>query len=263
MTIYGHNLDGPGENARRAKVRRSATGAFYGMLGGSAFVLVAAFIDIWLNPGLPLGVNWDAFLLRLPGIALGLALVGAVTCWWHEAWQGLFSGALAASLLALAAALLTSQAGAGMKIVVLVFILPPVAVMTLPVAYLLRWLVERHARALEMKWRAAHLFRLSLLVIVIAGGLGFFMRTSARGIEAARFIHTQLQDLSATENPLAEVPGVPERDSAPYTLYATVSQTSTEGFGIHVVYDDGFRFQCEVVLYPGGKPYLSACRSGE
>jgi len=263
MTIYGLNMDGLGVDSRQAKIRRALFGALYGLLGGSAFVLMAAFIDIWLNPDLPLGVNWSAFALRLPLIGLGLALVGAVTCWWHEAWQGLIGGAVTASALALIAALFSAQVDAGMKFIVLVFILIPIAAMTLPLAYLLRWLTERHARALHLKWRAARISALFILIVAVGAGLGYFMKASARGIEATRFIHNFLQDLSAQKNPLAEVTGVSERGDMPYTMYPVNSQESAEGFDIHVEYDDGYKIQCVVILYPARNPFLSGCRVDE
>lgn len=261
MTIYGLNMDGLGTDSRQVQVRRMVLGALYGLLGGTVFVLVAAFVDIWLNPGLPLGVNWDAFALRMPLIGLGLGLVGAVTCWWHEAWQGLLSGAVISSMLALIAALYSSQVGTGLKFIVIIFILLPVAVMTLPVAYFLRWLVERHGRALGMKWKALRIIGLSLFMVVIAGGLGYLMKTSSRGIEAVRTVHAYLKDLSSGQNPLAEVPGVPEREGTPYAMYSTESQTSVEGFDVHVLYTDGYRLQCEVIVYPGSQPYLSGCQA--
>lgn len=263
MTIFRLNMDGLDADTRQVKMRRALAGAFYGLLGGSAFVVIAAFIDIWLNPDLPLGVNWDAFLLRLPLIGLGLALVGAATCWWHEAWQGLLSGAVTSSALALVAALFTSQVDAGMKFIVLVFILVPVAVMTLPAAYLLRWLVVRHVRALHEKWSTARIAGLILFMVALAGGLGYFMKTPERGIESIRFIHGFLRDLSAEENPLVNMAGVPERRGAPYALYATPSQVSNEGWEIHVDYKDGYRLQCEVVIYPGSDPFLGGCRIGD
>lgn len=262
MTIFGLNMEGVDVDSRGAKVRRALVGAFYGLLGGLAFVLVAALIDIWLNLDLPLGVNWDAFLLRLPLIGLGLALVGAVTCWWNEAWQGLLSGAALASALTLVTALFSSQVGTGMKFVVLVFILVPVAVMTLPVAYLLRRLVERHGRAQHEKWAAARILGLVLFTVLLGGGLGYFLKTPGRGIESSRFIHGFLRDLSAGENPLVDVAGVPERSGVPYALYATPSQVSNEGWQVHVDYKDGYRLHCEVLLYPGRDPFLDGCRSG-
>src|SRR5258706_15041776 len=152
MTIYGLNMDGLGTDTRQAKIKRATFGAMYGFLGGAAFVFMAAFIDILLNPDLPYGVDWSTLLTRLLFIALGLALVGAVTCWWHEAWQGLLSGAAVAAALALIAALFSAEVTTGMKFIVLVFALVPIAAMTMPMAYLLRWLTERHAAALQLKW---------------------------------------------------------------------------------------------------------------
>ena len=260
MTIYGLNMDGLGVDSRPAKLRRALFGALYGLLGGVTFVLMAAFIDQLLNPDLPLGVNWSAFWLRLPLIGLGLALVGAVTCWWHEAWQGLLSGAIAAAALTLFAALFTAQVGTGMKFIVLLFILVPVAAMTLPVAYFLRWLTERHARAMQAGW--GQVARLIVLTVVVGAGAGYFMR-SVRGAEATRFIHEYLQNPAAESNPLVKVAGVAERPDMSYVLYATTSFESTVGFDIHITYEDGYQILCEVILYPSRNPFLDGCAPEE
>src|SRR6266545_7383923 len=116
MTIYGLQMDGSSNDTREAKIRRAMLGAFYGFLAGMAFVFVAAFIDIWLHRDLPLGVNWQLLWERLPVFALGLALVGAVTCWWNEAWTGLLTGAATAAALALIIALFSgNEVTTGMK----------------------------------------------------------------------------------------------------------------------------------------------------
>src|SRR5262245_13063128 len=201
MTIYGVNLDGVGADTRQGRIRRAMFGGLYGFIGGITFVLISTFIDILLHPELPLGVNWSAFTLRLPLIGLGLALVGAVTCWWHEAWQGLLSGAVVASALALVADLFTSQVDIGMKLIVLIFIVIPMAALTLPVAYLLRWLIEHHARALQMNRRGLRIVSLILLAIAVGAGCGYLMKSSGRGIRAAAYIHNFLQDLSSEKNP--------------------------------------------------------------
>ena len=57
MTIYGLQMDGYINDTRQTKIMRAMLGAFYGFLAGTAFVWVAAFIDVWLHPELPLGLN--------------------------------------------------------------------------------------------------------------------------------------------------------------------------------------------------------------
>ena len=253
-------MDGLGSDTRQVRLKRALLGAFYGFLGGAAFVLTAAFVDIWLHPDLPLGVNWAALTLRLPVLSLGLAIIGAVTCWWSEAWQGLLGGAVVASALALIVALFTAPVQTGLKFIVLIFTLIPIAAMTLPVAYVLRWLTERHARALSMKSSAARIAGLMLLVIALGAGLGYFKKSPGRAIESTRYIHNYLQDLSAEKNPLAGVAGVPERSEVSYQMFPTRSQTSTEGFDIHVEYADHYRLLCAVISYPGSAPRFSGCQ---
>ena len=263
MTTHGISKDGSGNDIRQAHLKQAMFGAFYGLLGGMACVLTAAFIDIWLHPELPLGVNWAAFTERFPLITLGLALVGAVTCWWEETWQGLLSGAIVASALALIVALLTSPVDTGMRVIVLIFVLVPIAVMALPVAYVLRWFTERHAMALIMKSSGGRIAGLLLLVIALGAVGGYFLGSSRRGVQAAQFIHNFLQDLAlarAEKNPLASVAGVPEHSGTPYTMYSTRSESSTEGFDIHVEYTDHYKLLCTVILYPGRTPFLSTCQ---
>jgi hypothetical protein len=260
MTIYGVNMDGLGADTPQARLKRALLGALYGFLGALAFVLTAAFVDIWLHPDLPLGLNWSALALRLPVLSVGLAIIGAVTCWWSEAWQGLLGGALVASALALLVALFTAQVQTGLKFIVLIFTLVPIAALTLPVAYVLRWLTERHAQALSMKASAARIAGLVLLVIALGAGLGYFMKSPGRAIESTRYIYNYLQDLSAEKNPRAGVAGVPERSEMPYQMFPTHSQTSTEGFDIHVEYADHYRLLCAVSSYPGSAPRFSGCQ---
>ena len=259
MTIYGLNMDGLGTDMREARLKRAAVGALYGFLCGAAFVVMAAYINILLNPDLPFGVDWSTWLARLPFIALGLALIGAVTSWWHEAWRGLASGAVVAAAMALVVSLFSSQVPTGLKFVVGVFILVPIAVMALPISYLLRWVTEQHAAALHAKWSAVRITGLLILVLALGSGCGYFTKTSRHGVEVARFMNSLLQNPTQEKTPLAKMEGILARQGSTYKLYQQKSTDSTEGYNFRVEYTDGFTVGCTVIAYPGSTPFVSAC----
>lgn len=262
MTIYGVQMDGSGNDTRRAKIQRAVLGAFYGFLAGIAFVFVAAFIDIWLHPELPLGVNWQQFWTRLPLFTFGLALVGAVTSWWNDAWPGLMSGAVVAAAYALIVALFSSSGvEIGMKLLVLLFILVPVAAMVVPVSWTMRWLVEKHVHARQHDWRHVRIAGLVLLTLLLGAIGGFFMKMTARQLEATRQVHASLQNIETETSVINKVEGIDEHKGMPYKLLSMVSETSTEGFDVRAVFDDGYILKCTAVLYPGRPAYLSACNA--
>ena len=239
--------------------RQAALGAFYGLLGGTAFALMASFVDLLLYPDLPLGVDWNLLGLRCSVTGLGLALIGAVTTLWNDTLPGLGSGALVAGLLTLGSALYTSQSSTGLKVMVLIFSLLPVAVLSLPIVLVLRWLVSRHADSFGLKWPVARVVSLILIALALGAGSGTFMKMSNRAVTATRFVHSLLQ-MGNNEKILA-VEGASQHEDIPYRLYQSKSEVSTEGFDIQVAYEGGFVMTCEVILYPGRDPRLSVCQS--
>jgi hypothetical protein len=237
-------------------------GAFYGILVGNAFVLTASAVDKLLYLELPLGFDWPLFATRWGGIALGLALVGAVTALFHERLPGVLVGGVSASLLALGSALFLSPVTAGMKLMVLIFILMPIAAMSLPIALILRWMADKHAQALESKQPLTRVLPLVLLAIVLGVGSGYFLKMSRRGVEATRFLHHLLQTASQdAESPIRDLPGLQSHRDMSYILFPKPSETSREGFDIRVEYADGYSVNCTVVVYPGRDPYVSGCTS--
>lgn len=244
----------------QARRMRAALGALYGLLGGSAFALIASFVDVLRYPDLPLGVDWSLLGMRWSVIGLGLALVGAVASWWGESWYGLGSGALAAGILALGSALYTSQSSTGLRLMVLLFALLPVAVLALPIVLLLRWLAERHVDSLSMKQSTMRIVRLVLIILVLGAVGGSFLKMSPRAATATRYVHNLFQ-LGNNQKILA-IEGVSQRVDQPYHLFQSKSKTSTEGFTVRVAYKDGYVVNCEVVLYPGRDPRLASCQSG-
>ena len=238
-------------------------GALYGFLTGSAFAIAASFVDLLLYPDLPLGVDWSLFALRWGWLAPGLALIGAVAASFYEKLPSFIIGGLIAGVLALVSALYLSPVNTGMKVIVLIFALVPMAAMSLPVVLILRWLADRHDRALEFK-RYGMILPLVALAIVLGAGGGYFLRMSGRAGQATRFMHQLLQAAPQdAESPVRGVPGFESHMGMGYRLFQQTSETSTEGFDVRAEYDDGYSVTCIVVVYPGRDPYLSTCTSSQ
>lgn len=264
MTIYGLHLDGSSHDTRRSKLARAALGAFYGLLAGMCFAVVSVAINLWLYRDLPLGIDWQLLTTRLPLFALGMALVGAVTCWWNEAWQGLFSGAATAAALGLIIALFsTNQVATGMKLIVLFFILVPIAAMVLPVAWILRWITEKHIDALTLNLSLLRILGLIVLILLLGAAGGYFMKMNAAQLEATRYIHMLLQNPNRADNPVSKVEGVTAHQGMFYKLYSTRSATSSTGYDVRADFEDGYAVQCTVVQYPGRPFYISGCLTSE
>lgn len=262
MTIPGLRMDAASSDSRRLQITRAALGAFYGFLGGVTFVFVAAFVDIWLYRDLPLGVDWQTLRQRLPLFSLGLALVGAVTCWWTDGWPGILSGAATGSALALIVALSTgTDVGTGMKFLVLVFILVPIAAMLVPITWILRWFVERHLRAWYSNWRYGRVVALIALALSLGAAGGFFMKMPARELAGTRYVHQLLQGTLDETTPIGKVQGIAEHWGSPYQLYSMASETSTVGYDVRARFEDGYTVECTAVLYVGRPPLISGCTS--
>gem|GEM_PF-1164349 len=252
------------DETRLQKIQRAMVGAFYGLLAGTAFVLISTFIDLLLYADLPLGVDWPFVAIRWTLIGLGLALVGGLTCFFSETWAGLLAGAVTASLLALISALVVSQTTAALKAIVLVFTLVPAAAMSLPIAWLFRRLAEGHVFALHLEQPIARIARLVLIAIVLGAGFGYFAKMSRREVSALRFMQETLQSMEESPKPpLRDLPGLQEHAGMQYKLFQKKSDFSTEGFDVRAEYTDGYIVQCVVVVYPGSNPYLSSCESGK
>lgn len=249
------------EDTRPQKLRRAMVGALYGLLAGTAFVLVSALIDLLLYADLPLGVDWSLVAVHWLLIGLGLALIGGLTCFFSETWAGLLAGSVAASLLALTSALFFSPTTTGIKVIVLVFTLIPAAAMSLPIAWIFRRLAERHALALHLERPAARIGLLVLITVALGAGFGYFAKMSRSEVAAVRFLHEELQ--AARLNEISQLPSFQEHAGMEYKLFQKESEVSTEGYDVRAQYGDGYIVQCVVVVYPGSNPYLSSCESSK
>ena len=241
-------------------VRWALIGALYGFLVGTAFVLVAAFINVWLYSGLPIGVEWKQALIRWLLIGLGLTLIGALTSLFTETLPSLAAGAIAAGALGLTAAIYPSSSSTAIKFMLFIFLLAPIAVTSLPLIWLLRFLMHQHALSVQMK---GSVLRIALLMLAAfsTGALGgYFMKMSRSAMMAVQMVHQNIQ--AASGNPDSEVnqlPGFKEHTGMKYVLFQKPSTSSTVGYDVRVEYEDGYAIQCVVVTYPGSPPFLRSC----
>ena len=255
-------IDNINEGAPRPIVRRAIVGALYGLLAGTAFVMMSAFIDVLLHPNLPLGVDWTLMSTRWVLIGLGLALIGALTCLFNETWAGLLAGAITAGLLALTSALFLSPTSTALKVMVLVFTLVPMAVMSLPIAWILRLLTERHAAAIYSERSLARITLLIVIAVALGAAGGYFTKMPRNAATAVRYLHETLQSANVNETEeISELPGWQEHAGMDYELFQKKSESSTEGYDVRAEYEDGYTLQCTVVVYPGFNTNLSACES--
>lgn len=242
--------------SRFRDVRYMLVGALYGFLVGNAVVITASIVDRLLYPDLPLGMDGAMIAMRWVWIALGLAVIGAVATLFTERLPSLLMGAAVAGLLALLSALFLAPVTVGLKVIVLIFTLLPMAAVSLPVTLILRWLVDRHEQALELQQHMTRIVPLVLLAIVLGVGSGYLMKMSNRAVAATRYFDDLLQD---AKSPLHDVAGFQEHMDMSYKLFQRTSKTSTEGFDVRAEYPDGYSVTCIVVVYPGREPYLSDC----
>jgi hypothetical protein len=249
-------------STRKTSLLSASIGAIYGLLIGTTFVLVAAYVDVWLHFELPIGVNGSQVLLRWLVIGLGITLIGALSSFFLETFQGLLVGTIAAGLLALVSALVLSAVSTGMKLIVLIFSLFPIAAMCLPLVVLLRYLPHQHVLALqnEQPW-----LRISVLIMaaVALGALGgYFMKMPTRALTSMQVIHKNIQaPLEQQDRQIRQVPGLKEHLGMRYVLFQNTSAVSTAGTDVRVLYEDGYTIQCAVVVFTEQSPYIRSCET--
>lgn len=265
MKIFGLSLDDELEPSRAAQRKHAQLGALYGALGGIAFALTASGVDLVLHRDLPLGFEFGFLSTSGLIVVLGLGGIGFVTCWAVETWRGLFFGALCAGGIALLSSLFQSAGTSlGMKLLVFVFSLIPIAALSLPIAWILRWMAEQHSHARSSRFSVSIVSLLVVVAVTFGAAGGYLMRMPNRAAGAVRFLHVLVQQAMASdENALTELPGFANQTGRGYLMYETPSADSNEGFDVRVRYDDGYTFSCTVIAYPGQEPYLLACNVGK
>ncbi|GAB4490971.1 MAG: hypothetical protein Fur0016_12580 [Anaerolineales bacterium] len=243
----------------RLKLGRALLGAWYGLLAGTAFTLVAMFSDRLLFSHLPMGLDWDFYTTFWAWLGPGLMLVGFLSAWWFETWAGLLTGTLAAAAILILSNLPYSAANLFQKVITFVIIFLPAMAICLPIVYFFRWLVKQSLRFWSQPggaWRVAALF---LLVIGLGGAGGIWMRMPAKAVSAVTKMEAALQATPEPGSALLKLSRLDAHHSQSFELFYAKSTYTTQGYDVRAVYEDGYAVTCAIVVYGDSPPFITKC----
>jgi hypothetical protein len=246
-------------NTPDKKLRRALLGAAFGLFGGTAFTVVAMLADRLFYPQLPMGLDWQVYTVVWSWLGPGLMLVGFVTAWCYELWSGLLSGTLVAAAVLLLSNMPNSETALVSKIIMILILYLPAAVLCLPIVCLLRWLVKRSFLAIEQGQAVGRIALFFLLIILLGSIGGLFMRMPASAAEGIEKMVVALRTEPDPKSNLARIPGLAEHREQPFELYYFKSTRTTQGYDVRAVYDDGYVLLCTIITYPGFPANLSQC----
>jgi hypothetical protein len=248
---------------------RAQWSALYGLIGGLAYALTAAFINPLTFPDLPLWLDW-------PGLALnglmwggGLAALGALVGWPRDGGRGVGLGLALFATLILIVNMAQGGASWATNTALFILVLMPIMAMCAPIPFGLRWLGHRMQRHLAIPGAQPKSYLARWLAVVVVLGLlpGLLARMSPRAENAVRtvyaFIHEahELAPTAEISGPLKPLPNLRAHLEQAYQLSQIPSETVAEGFGYDVTahFADGYTFTCVIGTYPGQKPLVRGC----
>ncbi|MGW8251814.1 MAG: hypothetical protein ACWGO1_14315 [Anaerolineales bacterium] len=244
---------------------RRVLGLIFGLLFGLTFGLVANLINSLYLPGIPLyspdpGRNAIILLTCLSG-----GLIGLVTAWSDEAITGVLAGALVGALATTIFNLSNRSAGfefiSGLFVLLVMTFLPR-AVLFLPVAGLVRWVLGIWGEEFQTVSFSIRRLALSFLsILLLAGVVGIFSLYPRYArevlVQMDQIVQSGLQ-VSDPENlsqPLKGVDGFLQRATENYTLQLSdnpdllpiqrpMTAYDEQEYAVYVRFDNGFRFGC-------------------
>lgn len=242
---------------------RVGSGVLYGALLGTIYALVSQTIDLWLMTDVPLAINWNQAIVFIITTALSGAALGVVSATPHETWQGVLAGAVTIAAWGLLSSIFLS--GSMISVLLLPTFLPLV-VLGLPIAGLMRWVVNWHADSTQHSgfyW----LRRQGLLlvgIVAIATFAGSWAQMPAYAQDGIRQVDRILQfAISNPDKPLSvtlkEVPEVSSHLSIPYKLVQRAVDSSATGIEVTVLFEDNYGISC-IIGQQGDTP---VCKPGK
>ena len=259
------------EESFESRRGRMLAGALYGLLGATAYALLSGTINALTHPGLSIFVDWSSILLTWLWLGLGLAFFGALTGWFTETVKGILVGAVSLSAAVLIANLIQSSARGAITIVMFFAMALPVAAICLPVIWALRWLAERHVRLLSET--GSQRTRGIILLVIVTLAFGFvpaaFQRMSATEEKTVRLVDALIKQAEAgqaTESPalpLEKLPTLNAHLGMDYSLSQSKSKISTVGYDVSIIFSDGYKVTCVLVVYGDQDPFFRGCVEGD
>lgn len=243
----------------RLKSGRALLGALYGLLAGTAFTLVAAFSDRLFFPSLSIGLDWDFYTTFWAWLGPGLMLVGFLTAWWFETWTGLLTGTLTGAAILILSNMPYSAANPFQKVITFVIIFLPAMAICLPIVSFFRWLVKQSLRFWLQRGGALRVAALFLLVIVLGGAGGIWMRMPARAVNAVTKMDMALQTVPEPGSALSKLTHLEAHRSQSFELFYAKSNYTTQGYDVRAVYQDGYVVTCAIVVYGDSPPFITRC----
>ena len=231
------------------RLGRVRAGVIYGVILGSIYALIAQVIDVWVLNDLPLHINWTQTGVLVGLTALSGAVLGGVTAWPIESWRGVLAGAVTITVWGLVKAMI--ELPSALLVLVLLPTLLPLVFLGLPIALLMRFVVNRHESQLQESGlrRVRGLGLLLVGVVAVAGFAGSWAQMPDYAQDAVRRVHRILQKTSVYPNDplplsLRDVPRVRNHLSEPYTLSQHPAASSPTGIEVGVLFNSGYTLTC-------------------
>ncbi len=239
------------EQARRQRIKRVGAGVAYGLLLGVIYALVSGTIDVVTFPDLPLRVDWPTLWTDIALSGAGGMVLGAVAAWPENSWLGTLAGAGAIMAWEMLRSFLRLDNPAWFVLVILVL---PLVVLSLPIAGVFRWSVGRHLRVMQrprLRRRLVGLGGLVLTILALAAFAGSWSRMTGTSEDALRKVNSVVKIALAPStqqmpDAFKNVPDFRAQVGHAYWLSQQDSSVFPTGVDVQIVFDNGFVVTCLV-----------------
>ena len=247
---------------------RRILGAVLGLVLGLSYGLASQLVNLIALPGVPLYHPAPGLVGTILLIILAGGLIGLLIAWPEEPFPGVLMGALAGAILSTIASIasvneITPNAEKAIGFYTILFItFLPRAILFLPAAGLLRWVIGIWQNELQsVKFSVPKLAAGVLVLAVVALGAGLlslYPQEWRRSLEVTNQLiqaGQRVTDASGLPDPLKKVDGFLQGAQGPYTLTLSdnpdilpvqrpMAAPSVTEYAVLVNYKNGYHFGC-------------------